>query len=164
MDNVYLIHQDDYIRHIDDKVTLYAMLHQLESAVAKLPDCWETADVRSMMETFASEIQELWDGWNIPARYLVTGDEDDLSELMEDELMEPEDAGYFCEESYDFNEDDYVPDYSDELADIAEHYLTETAKKALRFAEAATGYAHELLSDCEEMNFLFYGDEGEANQ
>ena len=97
MDDVFLIHLDDYIRHIDDKLTLYAMLRQLEAAVGKLPECQSTADVRGQMAAFSPKLKELWNGWNIPVRYLISGELDDLSDVMEDELMEPEDAGYFCE-------------------------------------------------------------------
>ena len=43
MDNVFMIHLDDYIRHIDEKLELYAMLRQLEDAIGKLPECRSTA-------------------------------------------------------------------------------------------------------------------------
>ena len=33
--------------------------------------------------------------WGIPASYLYTGDSDKLAMLMENELIEPEEAGYF---------------------------------------------------------------------
>ena len=95
MDDLYLIHSSDYIRHIEDKLTLYSMLRQLEDSVAKLPVRAATADIRSRMAAYSPKIRKMWDGWNIPVRYLVSGDEKDLSDLMEDELTEPEDAGFF---------------------------------------------------------------------
>ena len=35
-DKMYLIHEDDYIKHIDDKVALYTMVKQLSFMIAKL--------------------------------------------------------------------------------------------------------------------------------
>lgn len=163
---MHMIYFDDYIRHIDDKLTLYVMLRRLEEDIAKLPECESTADLRARMEAYAPQVKEMWDSWNIPLRYLISGDTDDLSDLMGEELMEPEDAGYFCAESFAFSadEEDDEPDYADELADTAEYYLMELAKKALRFAQVATDHAGELLRDCEELSFIFYGDEDDANQ
>lgn len=166
MNNVYLIHPFDYIRHIDDKLMLYVMLRRLKEDIDKLPECESTAAVRTRMEAYAPQVDELWDSWNIPLRYLVSGDTDDLSDLMGEELMEPEDAGYFCAESFAFSadEEDDEPDYADELTDTAEYYLMELAKKALHFAQVATDHAGELLRDCEELSFIFYGDEDDAKQ
>ena len=161
---MYLIFKDDYIRHIDDKLTLYAMLRQLEAVIEKLPECAATADVRARMAAYSPRIKEMWSGWNIPARYLVSGDEADLSDLMEDELMEPEDAGYFCAESYSFPNEDESSDYSSDLADLAESYLTETAKKAVRFARTAAEQANELLNDYEDLRLIFYGNEAKDAQ
>ena len=92
MDNVFMIHLDDYIRHIDEKLELYAMLRQLEDAIGKLPECRSTAEARRRMAAFSPKLKELWEGWNIPRRYLVSGELDDLCDVMDDELMEPEDA------------------------------------------------------------------------
>lgn len=99
MDNVFMIHLDDYIRHIDEKLELYAMLRQLEDAIGKLPECRSTAEARRRMAAFSPKLKKLWEGWNIPRRYLVSGELDDLCDVMDDELMEPEDAGYFSEGS-----------------------------------------------------------------
>lgn len=169
MDDMFMIYLDDYIRHIDDKLTLYAMLRRLEEDIGKPPECDSTAALRSRMEGYAPRLDEMWEGWNIPLRYLISGELDDLSDLMDEELMEPEDAGYFCAESYAISEDedggdDYEPDYADALADTAEYYLLELAKKALHFAQVASDHAGELLHDCEEMTFFFYGDEDESKQ
>jgi hypothetical protein len=45
----------------------------------------------------------MFDSWGIPGSYLVFGDESDLAELMENELIAPEDAGYY---PIDDDEDD----------------------------------------------------------
>ena len=118
MDNVYLIHLDDYVRHIDDKLTLYAMLRQLEDAIGKMPECKAADDVRSRMAAFSPKIKEMWAGWNIPVRYLVSGEVDDLNDIMEDELIEPEDAGYFNDGGDDNDGSDARP-----APTLADHQL-----------------------------------------
>lgn len=59
MDNVFMIHLDDYIRHIDEKLELYAMLRQLEDAIGKLPECRSTAEARRCMAAFSPKLKEL---------------------------------------------------------------------------------------------------------
>ena len=142
----YLIHLDDYIRHIDDKLALYAMLRQMEGLISKLPECASTTQVRKRMAEFSPRLKELWEGWNIPTRYLISGEPDDLSDVMDDELMEPEDAGYFNDGGYENGDGDV-------LADLAEYYLLELAKKAVSFAG-------ELLEDGKELDFILNGDPG----
>lgn len=151
MENLYLIHLDDYIQHIDDKLELYAMLRQLETAIGKLPECQSTREVRESMAAFSPKIKELWDCWNIPARYLVSGDLDDLTDVMDDELMEPEDAGYFSEGSdiYAYEDEDDSP-----APELADHELLlglmDTADKVYDNYAALIGLAKRQLSRCEQ--------------
>ncbi len=149
MDNVFMIHLDDYIRHIDDKLELYAMLRQLEDAIGKLPVCRDTNQVRSRMAAFSPKLKELWEGWNIPKRYLVSGELDDLCEVMDDELMEPEDAGYFSEGS-DIRAGHNVPP----VPELAGHELLlalmDTADKLYDNYAALIELARRQLRRCEQ--------------
>ena len=147
MDDIFLIHLDDYIRHIDDKLALYAMLRQMEAAISKLPKCGDTAEVRKRMEVFSSKIKEMWEDWNIPTRYLISGELDDLNDVMDDELMEPEDAGYYCEGSdihADERGEDDLPDHELLLA------LTDTADKLYDNYAALIELARKQLRRCEQ--------------
>jgi hypothetical protein len=104
------------------------------------------------MEAFSPKIRELWAGWNIPSSYLVSGELDDLADVMDDELMEPEDAGYFSAESYALTN----PDQGGELTDLMDVYVLELAQKVLNFADEALNLASEITGVCDD---LLSGDE-----
>jgi len=89
--SLYLIHEDDYLSHIDDKVRLYSMLKQLTFLIGKNHD---PRAVRELAGRFQKVNEELFRAWGIPRSYLVTGDKDDLRDLMDAELSDPEEAGY----------------------------------------------------------------------
>ena len=91
---MYLIHGEDYLAHVNDKIRLYAMMKQLNHMIGKLPvnDC--TKEIIKLSDRFDGLTEEMYRGWGIPKSYLVFGKMEDLSELMENELIAPEDAGY----------------------------------------------------------------------
>ena len=95
----YLIHKDDYISHIDDKVKLYSFVKQLCHHITKMKMTPANEHICKMAKHFYIEADKMFDSWGIPGSYLVFGDESDLAELMENELIAPEDAGYIpCED------------------------------------------------------------------
>ena len=158
-EKMYLIHEEDYLGHIDEKLELYAMLRQLIFHLRRVPDtsaCFRK--VKEMANVYDIRSDELFDGWGIPGSYLVTGDPDELCELMENELIEPEDAGYYpCDGDYpccdgekccEFaerieqeyaaerdSEDDEVFEYAEE-SDLSE--LLDTAREILSALERLT--------------------------
>ena len=91
----YLIHKDDYVKHIDEKVMLYSFVKQLTHHIGKLKATHENEPIMKMAATYAIAAEKLFDSWGIPKSYLVFDDEDALAELMENELIAPEDAGYY---------------------------------------------------------------------
>jgi len=99
----YLIHKDDYVKHIDEKVMLYSFVKQLCHHVTKMKMTPENGHICKMAKHFYIEADKMFDSWGIPGSYLVFGDESDLAELMENELIAPEDAGYY---PIDDDEDD----------------------------------------------------------
>jgi len=136
--NVYLIHEDDYIKHINEKVMLYSFVKQLTHHLVRMKHTRETEGVARMAKNFDIAAENLFDSWGIPKSYLVFDNKEDLAELMENELIAPEDAGYypcddecdnFCpcnckicceaedeyEEDDDDNEDEYVAELIGEL-------------------------------------------------
>lgn len=147
MDDLFMIHLDDYLSHIDDKLTLYAMLRQLEVAIGKLPECQSTREVHERMAAFSPQLKELWEGWNIPKRYLVSGELDDLSDVMDEELMEPEDAGYYSEGSDIYAREDDAPTLSDHALLLA---LMDTADKLYDDYAALIELARKQLRRCEQ--------------
>lgn len=111
-EELYLIHKEDYIRHIDEKLELYAMLRQIISVINKMPNCDAARDAKKTAAVYTEKCDSLFESWDIPKRYLVVGDTDDLRELMENELILPEDAGYvplgeYNADVFEYYDDDY---------------------------------------------------------
>ena len=99
----YLIHKDDYIKHIDDKFQLFMMLQGLANLVSKLPPDEKNTPAIALAKHHRKESEELFKTWGVPRSYMIFGSEADLAELMENELIAPEDAGYY---PIDDDEDD----------------------------------------------------------
>ena len=121
---LYLIHEDDYITHIEEKVALYSMLKQIACKVAKLPSNRGNKNLSVLTKKAAAIADKMFCSWSIPVSYLYTGDSDELFFQMENELIAPEDAGYYacddtcccqcgcCCDNCDLYDDD--EDYDDE--------------------------------------------------
>lgn len=127
----YLIHKADYISHINEKVKLYSFVKQLAHHITKMKMTPANEHICKMAKHFYIEADKMFNSWGIPGSYLVFGDESDLAELMENELIAPEDAGYYpCDDECDFfpcncgccceTEDEYDEDDEDEDEYIAE--------------------------------------------
>ena len=98
----YLIHEEDYIKHINEKMMLYSFVQQLAHHIGRLKPTHANESVMKMAKTFGNISEDLFNSWGIPKSYLVFEDRDDLAELMENELIAPEDAGYYpCDDECD---------------------------------------------------------------
>ena len=117
---IYMIHEEDYLRHIDEKLELYTMLKQLIDDVNALPESEATENVRNTAAFYEDLCDIMFDGWGIPYSYMMDGDPDALSELMENELITPEDAGYYTDDEYD---EFYEYDSYDEIVDVSKDIL-----------------------------------------
>lgn len=82
----YVIGKEAYEKHIDDKVLLYGMLHQLAFQAGKVMDAEDMAALIDTAQQYGECAEELFDDWGIPGRYLVFGDKKDLAGLKEKEL------------------------------------------------------------------------------
>lgn len=96
---LYLISEEDYIKHIEEKAALYAMLKQVACRVLKLPANRGSKNLSTLTRKAEVTADTMFHSWGIPVSYLYTGDSNKLAFLMENELIAPEDAGYFCEDS-----------------------------------------------------------------
>jgi len=92
---MYLIHGEDYIKHIEEKTILYSMLKQIACKVAKLPSNRGNKNLSVLAKKTERIADKMFLSWGIPASYLCTADSDMLADLMENELIAPEDAGYY---------------------------------------------------------------------
>ena len=123
---MYLIHEEDYIKHIREKSILYAMLNDLTHRVANMPSNRGNKVLSLQAERFMLCADTMFRSWGIPMSYVCTGDPKKLAMLMENELIDPEDAGYIacdggccccdCEfdcNDEDDNEDDEIDEYDE---------------------------------------------------
>ena len=92
MDNkLYLIHEDDYLRHIDHKLEMYDLVLELVRTLREDLAEGETARAVRDLCSYEQQAHILFEGWTIPDEYAESGDPDDLAQLMEEELLPAED-------------------------------------------------------------------------
>ena len=89
--DLYVIHENDYMQHITDKVALYNMVRTIAEAVRELPECEKLASLKCAAANMEKWAQMMFDGWGIPEEYLEEGDRVHLTELFEEELLPVED-------------------------------------------------------------------------
>ena len=92
---VYLIHEEDYIKHIDEKVLLYSFVKQLAHCIVRMKTTGADDDFIKMAESYGATAENLFNSWGIPKSYITLDNKDDLVPLMENELITPEEAGYY---------------------------------------------------------------------
>ena len=93
MDNeLYLIHEDDYLRHIDHKLEMYDLVLELVRTLREDLAEGETARAVRDLCSYEQQAHILFEGWTIPDEYAESGDPDDLAQLMEDELLPADDG------------------------------------------------------------------------
>lgn len=94
-ENLYLIHGEDYLRHIEEKLELLWMatilMHYIKNGAEK--DSYLDLVRRSTLD-FDERCEEMFSSWGMALNYLKSRDLADLSDLIENDLIEPEYAGY----------------------------------------------------------------------
>ena len=93
---LYLIHLDDYLGHIDNKLEMYGLLLELVRSLRSDLEAGEDAQALRTLCAYEQKAHEMYENWGIPDSYTESGDPDDLAQLMEDELLPADD-----EDSYD---------------------------------------------------------------
>ena len=93
MDNeIYLIHLDDYLSHIDGKLEMYDLLLELVRSVRKDLEAGEPSQAIRTLCAYEQQAHELYESWDISDAYAESGAPDDLAQLMEDELLPADDG------------------------------------------------------------------------
>ena len=134
---LYLIHEEDYVKHIDEGMVLYTMLKEITHGVSKLPSERGTKALIDLAARADRLAEKIYRTWGIPASYVYTFNHANLAFLMENELIAPEDAGYctcddICccqcgcccdlyndDEDYDdYDEDEDETDVDDNFAEL----------------------------------------------
>ena len=91
---LYLIDKEDYIRHINDKIQLYAMLKGLAAEIDRVPANRGSKTLSKMATQFEELSDKMFGSWGIPVEYLSVKNERFLAELMENELLAPDEFGF----------------------------------------------------------------------
>ena len=125
---LYLIHEEDYVKHMDEGMVLYTVLKEITHRVSKLPADHGNKALADLIDLSARAdrlAEMIYRTWGIPASYAYTFNRANLAFLMENELIAPEDAGYYacddtcccqcgcCCDLYDDEEDYDGEDYDD---------------------------------------------------
>ena len=158
---VYLIHEEDYVKHIRDKDRLFWLLKHMIKQVIDLQPNRDNKELLMSAIRIGCDIDREYVSWGIPAGFSCTGTADELKTLMENELIAPEDAGYCtCDNScccqcgycccdncdlYDDEEDYDDEDYDDEDHDDYDEEEDETDVDD-NFAELMAGLSSIVQS------------------
>ncbi len=125
---VYLIHEEDYIKHIDEKVMLYSFVKQLAHCIGRMKTTGADDDFIKMAECYGATAENLFNSWGIPKSYVTLDNKDDLAPLMENELIAPEDAGYYpCDEDDESDENDDLVKMIESLSSVIHGIIKENA-------------------------------------
>ena len=93
---LYLIHEEDYVKHIKEKAELFSLLQSTIQQILELQPNRNNKDLIMSAMRLGCHMDSFCALWKIPAGYGSDG----LRELMENELIAPEDAGYCtCDDS-----------------------------------------------------------------
>lgn len=122
---VYLIHEEDYIKHIDEKVLLYSFVKQLAHCIVRMKTTGADDDFIKMAECYGATAENLFNSWGIPKSYVTLDNKDDLVPLMENELITPEEARYYpcdddCPRDCCCKDEDDESDENDDLVKMIE--------------------------------------------
>ena len=145
MDNeLYLIHLDDYLSHIDGKLEMYDLLLELVRSVRKDLEAGEPSQAMRTLCAYEQQAHELYESWDISDAYAESGAPDDLAQLMEDELL-PADDG-------------------DDDGDMsAAGRLLRAAAQLTASTRAILGVANEIVEFEEEIDRVLNDSEGPEN-
>ena len=78
---MYLIHKDDYLNHIDNQLRLYVMVKQLALNIKRLAPNRGSKKISDMANNYNAIAESLFKSLGIPKSYILFGDEASLAEL-----------------------------------------------------------------------------------
>lgn len=148
-DNLALIDIDDYLDHINEKLELYEMIQRIVRFATNLPKGALYEDMATHIGYCAIRSESLFNSWGIDGEYLAGGDVRHLTELIENELLSPDEAGYVLDDDDDYDFDFYDDDADDDLdaLDIDFDYDLDGCKDAT----SALLSVSSALTDCAKL-------------
>ena len=100
-ENIYMITEEIYEATVNERILLYGMIRQLSSQMKRAETLEDFFRLKEAAAIFGTQAEALFETWDIPGRYVVYGDPDDLGGIKELELL-------------DYGEDDPGEDQKDE--------------------------------------------------
>jgi len=182
---MFLIEASNYYKHIDDKVQLYSLLHQLAIRTSKAKTSADMKNIANTISRIGTLVDSLFASWQIPESYIASGDYAELEELLsaDVERVECTDVEDILAQLEDMDEDDWfstedeedaVPDpeetpaeYIDYLSSTAENFAQIIVRNIKRSAvdedEELESVLHienlfvinECIDACDALNGLF---------
>lgn len=146
---LYLIHGDDYIAHIDDKVEMFDFLLSMAREAREQIATGRTPAALRVLAKYEKEAIEAFETWGIPESYIESGDEDELAELIENDLLPATegccDSLPCCLAADGYDGLDYDPDSDTGGTDDSEGSV---AAELLGIAASLTNTANQALHLC----------------
>ena len=140
---MYLVHEEDYLKQLEDKVKMYQLVRQLVQTIHTVPVNRGTRLLTEVTDRLESVADRCFESWNIPSQYMVTGDPAWLRRKMAYELTSPEGAG-ICLPPCEPEEDDNT-----NVADGAPQQLDPDQAAALEaFADAFIKFLSDITMCC----------------
>ena len=68
-ETMFMIHGEDYLRHINDKVGMYLLVKELTKSVSDLPDCPANHGTRHFSKIVDAVAENAFKNWDIPESY-----------------------------------------------------------------------------------------------
>lgn len=118
-DKEYVVKLGDFMARIYLEIALYETLECLVRGIGSLPDNGATHGLKAFAERSGELSRNAFFGSGITRDFIANCNIDDISELLDNVLLTPEDAGYipaedaFCDNEDDYDEDDLF-EYDDE--------------------------------------------------
>lgn len=132
---LHIIHLDDYLNHIDNKLEMYELLLEMVRALRSDLENGECAQAVRTLCGYEQQAHEMFEAWGIPDEFVQTGEPHHLAQLMEDELLPCDDEGEHRDG------DDYSDDAEDTLLSV----------QLLRVAAMLSDGASHVLEVCQEV-------------
>ncbi|HRS64344.1 MAG TPA: BRO family protein [Spirochaetia bacterium] len=118
MDEECLIRKDDYISRLYLETALYSTLDCLVRGIRELPDNRNTHLLKLFSERSIELVDDVFFGSGITREFVADSNIDHISDLLENVLLSPEDAGYVkldeLDEDDGYYDDDEYFEYDDE--------------------------------------------------
>ena len=87
-ENICMITEENYEVTVNERLFLYGMIRQFAFLTKRSETTEDFFRLKEAAAIFGAQAEELFDSWDIPGRYMVCGDSDDLDGIKKRELLD----------------------------------------------------------------------------